>query len=327
MKKRILACLLGLCLLLCACTPANNTSSENYAIEYQSNVLSYLLDGYAPVNAKAGSTVTLRTGVFYDADFFLYCNGIAMEQTHADSDYWEYQFTMPTEDVTITYEIRDGFLVDPMLSDFEHWLRTVEPSQISQVKTRFAPDGVVPGTLAEVLVTTNEQTIDQFFTACQNIILTHVSGTDAIAPPGSAKTTITFSLKNGQEHTLSFAGQLYYNGSFTFRLSNLPSLKNGQEVELRHGFISYGENAKIYRNGDLIDQTFGIDELEFVPCNAPDGEPTYSGLFYAIETSFGRLSFVTSSIFYFTTEDTTQWYELCECTINSFLYSTTVPTD
>ena len=260
MKKRILACLLGLCLILCACTPANNSGVPNRE------------------NPETSST-----------DMCAITGGT-------------------------------------LLSVFEDWLNTIDSSKIVQIKTRYAPDGVALGTLADILVTTNDETIDQFLTACQSIYLIPVSGTDAIAPPGSAETTITFSLKNRQEYTLSFTGQLYYNGDLTYCLSGLPSLKNGQEVVLRHSFISYGENAILYRNGALIDQTFGVDELEFVLCDAPDGEPTYSGLFYAIETSFGRLCFVTPSMFYRTTEDTPRWYELCGCTINSFLYDTTVPT-
>ena len=47
-----------------------------------------------------------------DADLAFYANGVKLTQTHADSDYWEYIFTMPNEDVLITHEITDGFLLD-----------------------------------------------------------------------------------------------------------------------------------------------------------------------------------------------------------------------
>ena len=67
------------------------------------------MDGYAPKRAKPGDTVVLRTGTIMDADLEFYANGVKCTQTHADSDYWEYVFTMPDEDVVITSDIIGGF--------------------------------------------------------------------------------------------------------------------------------------------------------------------------------------------------------------------------
>ena len=52
----------------------------------------------------------LRTSPLMDAELAFYANGVKLTQTYADSDYWEYVFTMPDEDVAITHEITDGFL-------------------------------------------------------------------------------------------------------------------------------------------------------------------------------------------------------------------------
>ena len=61
---------------------------------------------------RAGSRIVLRTYPLMDAELAFYANGVKLTQTHADSDYWEYVFTMPDEDVVITHEIADGFLPD-----------------------------------------------------------------------------------------------------------------------------------------------------------------------------------------------------------------------
>ena len=68
-----------------------------------------LMDGYAPKWAKPGDTVVLRTGPIMDADLELYANGVKLKNTHNDSDYWEYTFIMPDEDVVITHDIVGGF--------------------------------------------------------------------------------------------------------------------------------------------------------------------------------------------------------------------------
>ncbi len=90
----------------------DNTGSE-FSINYGSDrTAELLMDGFAPAKAKSGDTVVLRTHPIMDADLAFYANGTKLTQTHADSDYWEYIFTMPNEDVVITHEITDGFLPD-----------------------------------------------------------------------------------------------------------------------------------------------------------------------------------------------------------------------
>lgn len=86
-------------------------SGMSHSISYQSDRTNELLmEGYAPTEAKLGETVVLRTHPIMDADLAFYANGVKLTQTHADSDYWEYIFTMPDADVVITHEISDGFL-------------------------------------------------------------------------------------------------------------------------------------------------------------------------------------------------------------------------
>lgn len=82
----------------------------SYSISYDGKIASeILMDGYAPTETKPGNTVQLRAYPIMDADLVLYANGVKLIQTYADSDFWEYIFTMPDEDVVITYEIIGGF--------------------------------------------------------------------------------------------------------------------------------------------------------------------------------------------------------------------------
>ena len=91
----------------------NDHTGSVFSINYESDrTAEFLMDGFAPTKAKPGDTVVLRTHPIMDADLAFYANGVKLTQTHADSDFWEYIFTMPNEDVLITHEITDGFLLD-----------------------------------------------------------------------------------------------------------------------------------------------------------------------------------------------------------------------
>lgn len=95
--------------ILCACHLASCGIFGAHSISYPNGETEkYLMDGYAPKWANPGDTVVLRTGTIMDADLELYANGVKITQTKADSDYWEYVFTMPDEDVVITHDIIGG---------------------------------------------------------------------------------------------------------------------------------------------------------------------------------------------------------------------------
>ena len=106
--KKLLA--LVLTTVLCLCTLESCGVLEFHSISYQdADAERLLMDGYAPKRAKPGDTVVLRTGPIMDADLDFYANGVKLENTHNDSDYWEYTFIMPDEDVVITHDIIGGF--------------------------------------------------------------------------------------------------------------------------------------------------------------------------------------------------------------------------
>ena len=104
--------LLALCLtvVLCLCCLASCGITGFRSISYQdADTERLLMDNYAPKRAKPGDIVVLRTGPIMDANLDLYANGVKLDNTHNDSDYWEYIFTMPDEDVVITHDIIGGF--------------------------------------------------------------------------------------------------------------------------------------------------------------------------------------------------------------------------
>ena len=92
--------------------------SNEYNIVYE-DLDGWLIEGYFPNSAKEGDTVILRANPIMDADLELYVNGEKINQTYADYDYWEYVFTMPAEDVTVTKKVVEGFLPDPGVGDIE----------------------------------------------------------------------------------------------------------------------------------------------------------------------------------------------------------------
>ena len=106
--KKLLA--LVLTAVLCLCCLASCTLFAKHSITYADKETERLLhDGYVPKRANPGDTVVLRAGPIMDADLYFYANGVQIENTHNDSDYWEYTFIMPDEDVVITHDIIGEF--------------------------------------------------------------------------------------------------------------------------------------------------------------------------------------------------------------------------
>lgn len=66
---------------------------------------------------KEGERVVIKTHILTDVSLIVYMNGesLGSETAIKTGDrytHWEYYFTMPGEDVTLTFEVKDGFLPD-----------------------------------------------------------------------------------------------------------------------------------------------------------------------------------------------------------------------
>lgn len=109
--KKLLAILLCLCSLfvLASC------GSESYSVKVKGGD-EYL---YEEPNRRyeEGEQVVIKTNIFLDMSLTVYVNGQSLGtgkaiKTGDEYTHWEYYFTMPNEDGTITFEEKDGMLVD-----------------------------------------------------------------------------------------------------------------------------------------------------------------------------------------------------------------------
>ena len=69
----------------------------------------------------SGEVVTIKTEILMDAYLEFSLNGEVLElketpieNAKGEYTHWEFYITMPNEDAVLTYEIKDGFLVDPI---------------------------------------------------------------------------------------------------------------------------------------------------------------------------------------------------------------------
>ena len=97
-----------------------------FGVKDSSNVKSYsvTVEGgdeflYENLNRKykEGEQVVIKTNIILDMSLTVYVNGKSIGtgkaiKTGDEYTHWEYYFTMPSEDVTITFEEKDGMLVD-----------------------------------------------------------------------------------------------------------------------------------------------------------------------------------------------------------------------
>lgn len=71
---------------------------------------------------KTGENVVVKIGIAHDIGFSLYMNGKALQQDPWESgrDYWQYTFTMPNEDVVLTYKTSAGVLEKPCEHTYQY---------------------------------------------------------------------------------------------------------------------------------------------------------------------------------------------------------------
>ena len=117
---------IGLAVLLMFCTGVSlsacdspTDTSNTYKVTAE---LDDWLHGSLKKYYKPGDTVVVKINIAYDVGFSLYMNGEALQQDSWESgrDYWQYTFTMPEEDVRLTYKVSDGMQMLPIIEQIAY---------------------------------------------------------------------------------------------------------------------------------------------------------------------------------------------------------------
>ena len=300
MKKILALCLV---VVLCLCTLSSCGALGFRSISYQdAETERFLMDGYAPKWAKPGDTVVLRTGPIMDADLEFYANGVRLENTHNDSDYWEYVFTMPDEDVVITHDIVGG---GPTLKNYFlrelagcEWLNEITAEDIAEIKITKEYVGVAPGNLKNIERTDNPTVIARIFEGYYSLDTTPIPNEQGYVSGGGA-VTVCFILKNGEEKILYFNNGNYWDtNEHCFELLYTPKFEESDNVAKSNGFITYIGTGTVYDIDKNIVCEIPMDELEFVEFDGNvDCEVT--GDYYTVETEFGTLYFPNTNYWFY----------------------------
>ncbi len=114
--KKVLSLILALITLLLCLIGCDNGKSYKVTVENDQYLYERLERRY-----KAGEQVVVKCHMITDVSMTVYMNGKSLgtqKPIKTDDKYthWEYYFTMPSENVTLTFEVKDGFDVLPSKS-------------------------------------------------------------------------------------------------------------------------------------------------------------------------------------------------------------------
>ena len=278
-----------------------------------------LIDGYAPSSAKAGETVVIRTHPLMDVNLILYANGVKTSKTHSDSDYWEYTFVMPEENVVITRDIVGGMISPPTNHFLRNqagceWLNEITTEDIAEIKIISGAVGVAPGNLNNISSSTDEAVIARIFEEYYWLDTAPISKMEGQIDGGGG-ITVEFILNNGTVKYLFINNGNYLdsNGNY-FELLFTPQFNGTDNATKAYGFITYLGTGTVYDKDNNPVCEIPIDELEFIEF---DGcvDAVVTGYYYTVETEFGTLYFdYSNDLFYLQFEkgevDYIEYYQL-----------------
>lgn len=270
-----------------------------HSITYDSASL-YLLSN--PTAAMPGVKVRIRTNPILDAELFLYVNGKMIPKVYSESDYWEYLFVMPEENVHITHIISGGGPVEPretFLHEFEPWLLELAAEDIAEVRTVSEYLGTPPGALKTVKSTQAPEEIEAILKAFSKVTIKDVPKEEAEIEGGGAY-SVEFTLKDGSKKPIRLHGGIYRYGYEQeelsvlcyFELSEIPELQSKDGVNTSYSFVTYSDTVTVYShiNGERAElgKLDLLSEIEFEIIDY-DGQFNLEDYIYTAESDVGVL--------------------------------------
>lgn len=276
-------------------------------ITYADELVEFLCEGYAPREAAVGERVVVRTCPLLDVDLILYANDMKIEQTYADSEYWEYTFTMPDEKVIVTHKTVGGDPPpaesdEPVLSDYEAWLTSLTVDGIARIEIEKTNPSVYTDRFYRQRYRVEDEAIlAELLRFYQTLKLEFGMSGDSLIE-GATNYIVDFVLTDGSIHTVSFEASYYtasdgtlYRTSDTLSLDGLGDCLYSLNVGEERYTVYTGDGARV---GEIDT----LDALEFV-FGGWTGELEQYAYTHYLDTEIGRLYVVSKTDFIFVPDD------------------------
>ena len=190
------------------------------------------------------------------------------------------------------------------LSAYETWLRELTAEEIAEVKTTAEYVGVAPGSLKDIVRTTDKAVIADIFGKYQGLEMSYIPKSDAEISGGGAF-TIEFILMDGSVKTLYFNNGIYrydkpeLSALCYFDLTKMPTLEGYENVTNAHSFVTYQTKATLYlMNGESLGEMYDLTKLEFVIVDEEDVPRTQASAYIKGEILLYICSDTSSTFFY-----------------------------
>lgn len=293
MKRRLeIAIILLCCIWIVGC---NASSSNEYKLKVEGiteNLIEPLKEKY-----QAGTKIEIKLAPVTDIGFYVYANNKEVKMTHFDSDYWGYEFTMPSEDVCI-YITSDEFYGKDEYN-FEEvfwWAKVLKQENVAKVQVEKGAIAVAPGSLIDKAYSEDERDIANLFTVL-NQKLVKVSNPQI---DGGSYINYTF-YQDDNAYTLEICNRYVVYSTFSSRRYfafvdedyQLPQLNFANQNV--YAFIGYDLKTKIYdaTHQFVCDYAY-LSFLEFV--EEESSMVDINTLFY-VKSDFGNIYIKTPKTF------------------------------
>ena len=304
--KKFFAMLLLISLTL-TCLVACNGIGNYYSVTV-TGTEDTLIDPIKPAY-KAGTTVEIKVHPVCDASLHVFVNDEEIPTSHADSDYWSFEFVMPEESITIhlTYDRfygRDEFSFEELC-----WGIKSLKDNVTKVSVR-TTGTLVKYTLVETRYSSKQVDIDNFKAMLDQKLLKVDRST---VPQATYQNEYSF-YHTGRHvgervETITFDDTFYAWNDFSswqkFKFADenytLPTIEDPDLITYRFCDFGYKYNNRSITVRSYDDKSFSIDyahikAVEFVPY---EGEQIETDSPFYLDSYYGKISLLNATVFEF----------------------------
>ncbi len=306
--------------LLCAC----NGNSDFHTVKVTGDI-STLITPIMPIY-RAGRVVKIKAYPVTDVSLHVFVNGEEIPMSHYDSDYWEFEFVMPEENITIHLTFDQFYGRDEYSFDDLHPLNFLKNEIIKvSVKTTTYSE---KHSFIETRYSTRQSDIDNFKAMVEQKLIKADNNIASNASYGHEFCFYFNTAHNGEmSETLYFNDEFFTWNDFSswqaFRFEDenylLPTIENPDLVTYSFKYDGRSSDFKSYDDESLVIKYYIIGSVEFVPY---EGESIDTASPFYLDSRYGKINLISPTVFelngeYYEIVSNAQYWAYTYCQLES----------